>query len=135
MQELKEGQSKRSSRVRRRPKKRILAEGLKGEPPQETSNARNGVLRAVVHIHGDHEHDNICNNETRNQPGNPFPEMLDIPVVNRSPGGDGRRFRIHRVDSVAAPPRVFSGHLHNSGAKVGKSGRFGERDKVNNEAV
>lgn len=66
-------------RRRGRPKKRVLLEGLERETTQERSNAIDGVLGAVVDVHGDDEHDCIGDNKQRDKPGDPFLEMLDFP--------------------------------------------------------
>lgn len=66
-------------RRRGRPKKRVLLERLERETTQERSNTVDRVLGAVVDVHGDDKHDCIGNHKQRDQPADPFLEMLDFP--------------------------------------------------------
>lgn len=80
----------RSSRGGRRTQERIFLERLKREAAQEPGDAGDGVLRAVINVHGDDEHHGVGHDKDRDKPGPPFLEMLHFPVPDAAWGDPSR---------------------------------------------
>lgn len=96
-------------RWRRWPKKRIFLKWLKRNPSKKPGNARNRILGAIIHVHGDDKHHGVCYHKGRYQPGKPFLKMLYFSVNNGVRGcGRLRWLQRDRVDHVASPPWVDS---------------------------